>query len=210
MRYEIIQTKPYKNAAFLIHKNDGRSVGKIKQTHQKNDRFNGFEFEFLDYCIQMKSVDSIGLKLKKALKFWVPIGQASYYLFQNGIKCGELSKYSNGIYSLLLDGKIYTMCIVGFGNNGIKFPIFEGKFENAGLGGKQIALIETLNLAQKLNKYQVTALGEWEGWIAALYGIYVDAVTFSINDSHYRKKHLETFNRQNSLYDPAFKEQIVD
>lgn len=109
-----------------------------------------------------------------------------------------------------LNGQVYTMCTVGFGKEGIKFPVFEGEFKNAAMRGKQIALIETPNLAQKLNNYQVTALGEWEGLVAALYGIYVDDVTFSISDSYYRRTYLDTFNKQNSLYDPAFKGQITD
>lgn len=210
MRYEIIQTQPHKDAVFVMRKGNGNDVGKAMQTQKRNNGFEGFELEFLDYHISMKYMGSLWFRWKERLKFWTPSGNATYYLFQNGVKCGELRKYSNGTYLMQLNGQVYTMCTVGFGNEGMKFPVFEGKFKNAATRGKQIALIETQNLAQRLNNYQVTALGEWEGLVAALYGVYVDDVTFSISDSYYRRTYLDTSNKQNSLYDPAFKGQIVD
>lgn len=210
MRYEIIQTQPHTDAVFVMRKSNGKDIGKAEQAQKRNNGFEGFELELLDYHIRMKYVGSLLFEWKKRLKFWTPLSYATYYLFQNGIKFGELCKYPNRTYLMHLNGQVYTMCTVGFGSEGIKFPVFEGEFKNATERGKQIALIETPNLAQKLNNYQVTALGEWEGLVAALYGIYVDDVTFSINDSYYRKTYLKTFNVQNSLYDPAFKSQIVD
>lgn len=209
MRYEIIQTQPYKEAVFVIQKRSGETIGKAVQVQKGNKKFTGFELEFLDYHIRMKYVGSLLFEWKKRLKFWTPLSYATYYLFQNGIKYGELCKYPNRTYLMQMNGQVYTMCTVGFGSEGIKFPVFEGEFKNAAERGKQIALIETPNLAQKLNNYQVTALGEWEGLVAALYGIYADDVTFSINDSYYRKTYLETFNVQNSLYDPTFKQHIA-
>ena len=214
MRYEIIQTQPYKDAVFVMQKSGGEDIGKAVRVQKRNNGFSGFEFEFLDYRIRMKYMTSLWFRwtnrLKNRLKFWSPSGNAICYFFQDDIKYGELRKYSNGTYVMQINSQVYTMCTVGFGSEGIKFPIFEGEFKNAATRGKQIALIETPNLAQKLNNYQVTALGEREGLVAALYGIYVDYVTFSINDSYYRKTYLETFNVQNSLYDPFFKEHIVD
>jgi len=210
MRYEIIQTQPHKDAVFVMRRSSGKDIGMAMQIQKRNNGFDGFELEFLDNHIRMKYMGSLWFMWKRRLKFWTPSGNATYYLFQDGIKCGELCKYSNGTYLMQLNGRVYTMCTVGFGGDGIKFPVFEGKFKNATTRGKQVALIETPNLAQKLNNYQVTALGEWEGLVAALYGVYVDDVTFSISDSYYRKTYLETFNIQNSLYDPTFKEQIVD
>lgn len=210
MRYEIIQTQPYKDAVFTIRKSNGDDIGKAVQVQKRNNGYTGFELEFLDYQIRMKYMGSLLFEWKKRLKFWTPLSYATYYLFQNGIKYGELCKYPNRTYLMQINGQVYTMCTVGFGSEGIKFPIFEGEFKNTVTRGKQIALIETPNLAQKLNNYQVTALGEWEGLVAALYGIYVDDVTFSINDSYYRKTYLKTFNVQNSLYDPTFKGRIVD
>lgn len=214
MRYEIIQTQPHIDAVFVMQKSNGDDIGKAVQIQKRSNGFKGFELEFLDYHIRMKYMGSLWFRwknrLKNRLKFWSPSGNATCYFFQNDIKCGELCKYSNGTYVMQLNGQVYTMCTVGFGKEGIKFPVFEGEFKNAAMRGKQIALIETPNLAQKLNNYQVTALGEWEGLVAALYGIYVDDVTFSISDSYYRRTYLDTFNKQNSLYDPAFKGQITD
>lgn len=214
MRYEIIQTQPYKNAVFTIRKSNGDDIGKAVQVQKRNNGFSGFELEFLDYRIRMKYMNSLWFRwtnrLKNRLKFWSPSGNAICYFFQDDIKYGELCKYSNGTYVMQMNGQVYTMGTVGFGSEGIKFPVFEGEFKKTATRGKQIALIETPNLAQKLNNYEITTLGEWEGLVAALYGIYVDYVTFSINDSYYRKTYLETFNVQNSLYDPAFKGQIVD
>ena len=214
MRYEIIQTQPYKDALFMLQKSSGEDIGTAVRIKKRNNGFNGFEVEFLDYHIRMKFMGSLWFRwknrLKNRIKFWSPSGNAICYFFQNGIKYGELCKYSNGTYLMRLNGQTYTMCTVGFGKEGIKFPVFEGEFKNVATQGKQIALIETPNLGLKTNNYQVAALGEWEGLVAALYGIYVDYVTFSISDSYYRKTYLETFDRQNSLYDPAFKGQIVD
>ena len=210
MRYEIIQTQPYKEAVFAIRKSSGENIGNAVRLQKGNNGFTGFEVEFLDYHIRMKYMTSLWFRWINGLKFWSPLGNAICYFFQDDIKCGELCKYSNGTYVMQINGQVYTMGTVGFGSEGIKFLVFEGEFKKTATRGKQIALIETPNLAQKLNNYEITALGEWEGLVAALYGIYVDYVTFSINDSHYRKTYLDTFNKQNSLYDPAFKGQIVD
>ncbi len=181
MRYEIIQTQPYKEAVFVIQKRSGETIGKAVQVQKGNKKFTGFELEFLDYHIRMKYVGSLLFEWKKRLKFWTPLSYATYYLFQNGIKYGELCKYPNRTYLMQMNGQVYTMCTVGFGSEGIKFPVFEGEFKNAAERGKQIALIETPNLAQKLNNY----------------------------DSYYRKTYLETFKVQNSLYDPTFKQHIA-
>lgn len=210
MRYEIIQTQPYKDAVFVMRKSSGEDIGKAVRVQKRNNGFIGFELEFLNHHIRMKYMNSLWFRWINGLKFWSPLGNAICYFFQDDIKYGKLCKYSNGTYEMQINGQVYTMCTVGFGSEGIKFPIFEGEFKDIATRGKQIALIETPNLAQKLNNYQVTALGEWEGLVAALYGIYVDDVTFSISDSYYRKTYLDTFNKQNSLYDPAFKGQIVD
>ena len=210
MRYEIIQTQPYKEAVFAIRKSSGENIGNAVRLQKGNNGFSGFEVEFLAYHIRMKYMTSLWFRWKNGLKFWRPLGNTICYFFQDDIKCGELCKYSNGTYVMQINGQVYTMGTVGFGSEGIKFPVFEGEFKETATRGKQIALIETPNLAQKLNNYEITALGEWEGLVAALYGIYVDYVTFSINDSYYRKTYLDTFNKQNSLYDPAFKGQIVD
>lgn len=210
MRYEIIQTQPYKEAVFAIRKSSGENIGNAVRLQKGNNGFSGFEVEFLAYHIRMKYMTSLWFRWKNGLKFWRPLGNTICYFFQDDIKCGELCKYSNGTYVMQINGQVYTMGTVGFGSEGIKFPVFEGEFKETATRGKQIALIETPNLAQKLNNYEITALGEWEGLVAVLYGIYVDYVTFSINDSHYRKTYLDTFNKQNSLYDPAFKGQIVD
>lgn len=210
MQYEIIQTQPYKDAVFTIRKCSGEEIGRAVRARKRNHGFTGFELEFLDYRIRMKYMNSLWFRWKNGLRFWRPAGRAICYLFQDDVKCGELCKYSNGPYLMRLNGRVYTMCTVGFGREGIKFPVFEGEFKDAAERGKQIALIETPNLAQKLNNYQVTALGEWEGLAAALYGIYADDVTFSIKGSYYRKTYLKTFNIQNSLYDPAFKGRIAD
>ena len=210
MRYEIIQTQPYKDAVFAIRKSNEEDIGRAVCIQKRNNGFTGFEVEFLKYHIRMKYMTSLWFRWKNKFKFWSPSGNAICYFYQDDIKFGELCKYSNGTYVMQVNGHVYTMCTVGFGSEGIKFPVFEGEFKNTATWGKQIALIETPNLAQKLNNYEITALGEWEGLVAALYGIYVDYVTFSINDSHYRKTYLDTFNKQNSLYDPAFKGQIVD
>ena len=214
MRYEIIQTQPHKDAVFVMRKSNGEDIGNAVRTQKRNNGFRGFELELLDYQIRMKFMESLWFRWKNRLinrlKFWSPAGNATCYLFQNDIKHGELCKYSNGTYVMQINGQIYTMCTVGFGKEGIKFPVFEGEFKNVATRGKQIALIETPNLAQKLNNYQVTALGDWEGLVAAIYGIYVDYVTFSISDSYYRRIYLDTFDKPNSLYDPAFKGRITD
>lgn len=207
MQYEIVQTQPHNEAVFVMRKSSGEGIGRAVRTYKRN---KGFELDFLDYHIRMKSMGSLWFRWKKRLKFWTPSGSATYYLFQDGSKCGELCKYSNGTYVMQMNGQVYSMRTVGFGKEGMKFPVFEGEFKNGATRGKQIALIETPNLAQKLNNYQVTALGEWAGLVAALCGIYVDYVTFSISDSYYRKTYLKTFDVQSSLYDPAFKSQIVD
>ena len=104
MRYEIIQTQPYKEAVFVIQKRSGETIGKAVQVQKGNKKFTGFELEFLDYHIRMKYVGSLLFEWKKRLKFWTPLSYATYYLFQNGIKYGELCKYP--CVQLVLEAKV--------------------------------------------------------------------------------------------------------
>ena len=47
MRYEIIQTQPYKDAVFVMQKSGGEDIGKAVRVQKRNNGFSGFEFEFL-------------------------------------------------------------------------------------------------------------------------------------------------------------------
>jgi len=131
-----------------------------------------------------------------------------YCLLRNGKAFGELFIYDN--YSMQIDGCRYTMATIGFGANGIKCPIFEGEFDKGCPTGKQIALIEVPNLGKLLDTYQIVALGKREGLIAACFCIYFDNSCFYKSKTYYKKIYFETCGAKTYLYDPSFKEQVID
>lgn len=75
MRYEIIQTQPHKDAAFVMQKSDGKNIGTAVRTPKRN---KGFGLEFLDYHIRMKSMSLLWFRWKKALSFRGPLSNATY------------------------------------------------------------------------------------------------------------------------------------
>ena len=62
MRYEIIQTQPYKDAVFAIRKSNEEDIGRAVCVQKRNNGFTGFEVEFLKYHIRMKYMTSLWCK----------------------------------------------------------------------------------------------------------------------------------------------------
>ena len=76
--------------------------------------------------------------------------------------------------------------------------------------GKQIALIETQNSGQLLDRYQVTAQGDAAGLIALFFGLYWDNNSFHKSDTYYEKSYLVSWGKAKQIYDPSFKDSIND
>lgn len=206
MRYEIIQTKPYDTAEFEFQSKVGH-IGKAVWTH-KTKKWDDwlFEIEFQQGFYKMVFGEA-DHSLKSFIKELLPTPPKSnpYQLYVNGVRVGEIFRRW-GHYWMEIDGRKYSTCTVGFGSAGLKCLIFEGWFDRRkNPGGKQIALIETPNLGELLNHYEVFAEGNMAGLIALFFGLYWD-----INLSHYKKIYSETWGEEMQLYDPAFKGRITD
>ena len=192
MQYKLIQIDPYPNAVFAMRGQDGRELGTARRTLRKKDGFRGFQLDFLGRQIQIKFTRRFGVPLQ-AFKFWEPLRQYPCRLFRDGEQWGELWKDSSGIYLMQLEDQPYYALTVGLGSAGLNFPVYPGTFLRSRPAEKQIARIETPNLAQKLNHYQITAQEEPSALLAAVYGVYIDCVSLSISGAYYRKTYLKSY-----------------
>ena len=97
-----------------------------------------------------------------------------------------------------INGRKYSTCTVGFGSEGMKCLVFEEFVDKKGNPtGKQIALIETQNSGQLLDRYQVTAQGDAAGLSALFFGLYWDNNLFHKSNAYYEKSYLVSWGKQN-------------
>lgn len=71
-------------------------------------------------------------------------------------------------------------------------------------------MIETPNLGKRLERYQVTAQGDMAGFVALLFGVFWDRNAFHKSDTYYEKSFLISWGKEKKLYDPSFKDSIMD
>lgn len=209
MKYEIIQTSPYPTAEFIFQTKCG-DIGTAKRTCDKkileiDIRFNGMSLQM----IYDKRNESICSMIKELFTFCPPKIN-SYQLVFNEKQCGAIFK-CRGYYWLQIDERKYSACAIGFGSAGIKYPVFDGYLDKKyNPIGKQIALIETSNSGKLLDCYQVVSLDRMAGLVAMLFGLYLDYDAFYKSDRYFEKTYLESYGNWKKLYDPTFKEKIID
>lgn len=204
MRYEIIQICPYPDASFEMRRT-GEIIGNAIRIPKKRQPHN-YEINFLGKNIRMTMNTHL---FTEGMLPWKKPKSNPYFLFQGNEKCGEL--YHCHYNMLEMNRCTYTMRSIDI-DSAIKIPIWEGEFKKEKPTGKQIALIETTSRDQELHHYQVTALGEKEGMIASLFCTYSDICYYNLN-SIYKitcKTWGETRRRELMLYDPTFKDRIID
>lgn len=176
-----------------------------RKTQKIEIQFNGIPLQM----IYDKRNESICSMIKDLVAFSPPKIN-SYQLISKGKQCGEIFK-CEGYYRLQLNEYRYSACAIGFGSEGIKYPVFDGYLDKKYSPiGKQIALIETSNLGQLLDHYHVVSLDSTAGVIAMLFGLYIDYDAFYKSDRYSEKTYLESYGHWKQLYDPAFKEKIID
>lgn len=211
MKYEIIQTKPYPMAEFEIKSRAG-NIGKAVKIHKTKKWTDwAFEIEFCGNDCQMVfgEEEHLFMTLLK-MRPWTPPENNPYRLYVNGIEAGKIYMHWGRDW-MEINGRKYSTCTIGFGSAGLKCLVFEGWFDRRGNpGGKQIALIETPNLGKLLDQYEVSAEGDIAGLVALFFGLYWDTNSFHKSDTYYEKVYLETWGKEKQLYDPTFKNQIMD
>lgn len=210
MRYEIIQTKSYLAAEFEIQNKEG-NIGKAVKICEK--KVWSFEIEFKQKNFQMvfanSSLPSLKTMFIEMLTFSQPKNDL-HRLCIDGKEQGEIFRRW-GHYWLELNGCKYSTCTVGFGSEGMKCLVFEGFVDRKdNPTGKQIALIETPNSGQRLDRYQVTARGDMVGLVALLFGLFWDNNAFHKSDTYYEKSYLVSWGKEKNLYDSSFKDSIID
>lgn len=209
MKYEIIQTAPYPTAEFTFQAKCG-DIGAAKwicdkKTWEIEIQFNGMPLQM----IYDRKNESICSMIKELFTFSPPKIN-SYQLVSKGKQCGEIFK-CRGYYWLQLNECRYSACAIGFGSAGIKYPVFDGYLDRKyNPTGKQIALIETSNSGKLLDHYHVVSLDSTAGVVAMLFGVYIDYDAFYKSDRYSEKTYLESYGKWKQMYDPAFKNQIVD
>lgn len=209
MRYEVIQTIPYPTAEFAIKSKAG-NISKAAFI-RKGEKWL-FEMEFQQSKYKMvygKADHSFKAFLKEQLP-WTPPIHNPYQLYANGSRVGEVF-HRWGHRLMEIDGRKYSTHTVGFGPAGLKCLVFEGWFDQKdNPGGKQIALIETPNLGELLDRYEVSADGDMAAIVALFFCLYWDNSSFHKSDTHYEKTTLKSWGKALELYDPTFKGRITD
>lgn len=128
-----------------------------------------------------------------------------------GDSCGAIyEKRTDGFffnrynyYDVDLDGKTYTMYIVGLGNEGTKYPVYLGK--------KQVALIEKeVIIHDNLDHYTVYTIDDSFNFLAYLICLYVDARFYGnrgeVSPNKMEKSVTITYNKKvKRKYNEAFK-----
>lgn len=207
MKFNIIQTISNLSAAYELRENDN-TIGRASIA---NNFTCGGSIECTFFTVRF----TLSYAPHQQAESWSKPRQEKtdipYQLFRNGELCGQifLRTSTGGLLSrftyfgMQLDECQYAMYPVGLGKEGIKYPIYTGE--------KQIALIEKAAVVHdNLDCYQVTALGEKEGSVAALFGLYLDARSFAnrgeiVKSSIEKTYYLTTNKRLKAMYDPAFK-----
>lgn len=210
MRYEIIQTKPYPATEFVFQNKEG-IIGKAVKIYKKN--VWSFEIELKQKQLQMifanSSLPSLKTLFIKMLTF-APPKNNRYRLCIDGREQGEI--FSRQGHSWLeINGCKYSTCMVGLGSEGIKCLVFDGFVDRKNRPtGKQIALIETPKSGERIDRFQVTALGDAEGFVALLFGLFWYSNAYDKSDACHEKGGFISWGEEKKLYDPAFKDSIVD
>lgn len=212
MKYEIIQTKPYPTAEFEIQSKAGNvgKVAKIHKTKKWTDWVFEIEFQQKHYKMVLGEADhSLKAFVKDLLLPTLPKSNP-YQLYENGIWVGEIFQRWGHRY-LELNSYKYSTYDVGFGPAGQKCLVFEGWFDRRdNPGGKQIALIDTMNLGKLLARYEVAAEGDMAGIVALFLGLHQDNFSVHQNGDYPKRLYLKSWGTALQLYDPSFKDSVSD